>query len=176
MHIMRTVLIFKSLFAVLLISTSVRMYQSEAGWFFMNNVNLIFHEAGHVLTIFFGHFIYVLGGTIGELAIPSIVTVYFLLKRKLYSAGFGLWWLSTALWSVSVYARDARAQQLPLITGNTDHHDWTYLLGELGLLRHDQLVGDIFLGVSVGVFMLALFLWFKSFMLAYEKDRQVRET
>ena len=50
-----------------------------------------------------------------------------------------LWWVAQNLWNVSVYVRDARAEDLPLVGGG--EHDWNYLLGTLGLLNQDQLIG-----------------------------------
>ncbi|MEP6732973.1 MAG: hypothetical protein ABJE10_20185 [bacterium] len=41
-----------------------------------------------------------------------------------------------------MYAADARAQELPLVGGG--EHDWAYLLGETGMLSHDQGVGRAF--------------------------------
>ena len=149
------------------------MYSSDAEWFFINDVNLIFHEAGHVIFFIFGNFISVLGGTIVEILIPTIVTLHFFLKRQLYSAGFGLWWLSTAFWSVSVYAADARVQQLPLITGNPESHDWTYLLRELGILEHGQIVGDIFLFCSFLAIALACILLFRSILAGLSEIKNV---
>jgi hypothetical protein len=40
---------------------------------------------------------------------------------------------------VSVYVRDARAQQLPLVGGG--EHDWAIILGEMGWLWSDQAIG-----------------------------------
>ena len=157
----------------MLVFTSFKMYSSDAGWFFINNVNLIFHEAGHVLFFIFGNFISVLGGTLGEILIPTIVTLHFLLKQQPYSAGFGLWWLSTAFWSVSIYAADARAQQLPLITGNSEDHDWTYLLRELGILEHDQIVGNIFLFCSFLALALAGMLFFRSIQVGLSEIKNI---
>lgn len=144
-YILHTPLILKLLFVALLLFTSCNLYTQAYGWSFIDNVNLIFHEAGHVLLFPFGQFIYVLGGTLFEIGIPLLVTLYFLYQKELFSAGFGAWWLSTALWSVSIYSADAVAQELPLITGNTDHHDWTYLLGTMSLLDSVDTVGTIFL-------------------------------
>ena len=101
-----------------------------------------------------------------------IVTVHFLINKNLYGAGFGLWWTSTAVWSISVYARDAQVQLLPLITGNSEDHDWTYLLGQLGILNKDPLVGNIFLGISMFFFVCALIV----FVLDFQKELRNFET
>ena len=124
------------------------MYLHHGEWFFMQNVNLIFHEAGHVLFIFFGNFMSILGATITELGIPLTVSLYFLYHKQLYSAGFGFWWLSTALYSVSVYAADAHSRVLPLITGDPGTHDWYNMLSQLGWLRFDSAFGNFFMVLS----------------------------
>ena len=156
-------LVFKSLFALYLVYTSAQIYTKATEWIFIQNANLIFHEAGHVIFSFFGEFIHVLGGTLGEFLVPLIVTVHFFLNKNLYGAGFGLWWTSTAFWSISVYARDAQVQLLPLITGNSENHDWTYILGQLNILHKDQLVGNIFLGMSMFFFACALLVFIFDF-------------
>ena len=63
-------LIFKSAFVLLLIYTSAQIYIQKADWIFINYANVIFHEAGHVIFSFFGDFIHVLGGTLGEFLVP----------------------------------------------------------------------------------------------------------
>lgn len=107
-------------------------------------VNLIFHEAGHVLTLPFGAFIHALGGTLGELGVPLICAVTFWQQRAYGGLLFTCWWLATALFSVGTYASDARSQTLPLITGDPATHDWTFILGELQLLPYDTLIGGLF--------------------------------
>jgi len=37
-----------------------------------------------------------------------------------------LWWVAQNLWNISVYVKDARAEELPLVGGG--EHDWNYLL------------------------------------------------
>ena len=41
---------------------------------------------------------------------------------------------------------DARAQMLPLVSPfpGAPGHDWNYLLGTLGLLRQDRVIGGVF--------------------------------
>jgi hypothetical protein len=65
-----------------------------------------------------------------------------------------VWWLAQNCWNVSVYIRNARAQELPLVGGG--EHDWAMLLGEAGWLERDQaigravwLVGVVLYGVAV---------------------------
>ncbi len=47
---------------------------------FMHRVNLVFHEAGHVIFMPFGRFLSILGGTLGQWLIPFIVLCSFVLS------------------------------------------------------------------------------------------------
>ena len=153
--------VFQTVFVVALIAMSFQLYFSPGHWAFISGVNLIFHEAGHVIFSLFGQFMYVLGGTIGELLIPTVVAGHFFLKRQLFSLGFALWWLSTALLNVGIYAADAKERALPLITGDESTHDWMYLLLETNLIRYDNIIGGIFITASVFVFLGALMVFSK---------------
>jgi len=134
---------------VLFLSINRFPYHEGLLWNLVRGANLIFHEAGHVVFWPFGRFLMVLGGTILQLLIPVIclLTFHFKEKDKLGFA-FCLWWLGTNLMDVGVYAADARALRLFLITGGTgqevEGHDWEYLLGRLNLLEHDLLIGGTF--------------------------------
>ncbi len=68
----------------------------------------------------------------------------------------GAWGVAQNLWKVAVYVQDARAEELPLVGGG--EHDWNYLLGRLGLLNQDRLIGDgiRLLGVLVYVWSCAM--------------------
>jgi len=109
----------------------------------ITSLNILFHEAGHWIFYIFGNFVYVLGGTLGEIIMPTIFIFHFWLRRDFAGMAFGYWWLSTAFYSISIYVADARAQVLPLI-GGPGSHDWTYLLGRLCWLQYDLLIGKFF--------------------------------
>lgn len=141
---MRTTTYLKLLVGVLLgISATTQLLHVET-WWFIQNVNLIFHEAGHVIFGLFGNFFGLIGGCLLEALIPLIATIHFMQQRHYFSAAFGCWWLATALLSISIYAADAQARALPLITGDVDTHDWYNILGQLGLLHYDYLFGFFF--------------------------------
>jgi hypothetical protein len=106
-------------------------------------VNLVFHEAGHAVFGFLGDFLGVLGGTLMQLLIPAIATGHFLLNGQRWSGMVTLFWVSQSLFSVSVYVKDARVQALPLLGGDGVIHDWNWLLGRLGLLSWDQVIGSV---------------------------------
>jgi hypothetical protein len=117
---------------------------SQQTWWFIQNVNLIFHEAGHVIFMFFGQFITTLGGSLLEILIPFSIVLYFTYTKQYFSASFSSWWLSTALLSVSIYAKDAKERTLPLITNDINTHDWYNLLNQMNLLNYDDVFGYIF--------------------------------
>ncbi len=87
----------------------------------------------------FGEFIGFLGGTLMQLLMPAAFVTYFWRQGDRHAATVALWWVAQNLWNVSVYVQDARAELLPLVGGG--EHDWNYLLGRLGLLNQDRLIG-----------------------------------
>jgi hypothetical protein len=117
---------------------SVRALLSPLSW-----VDLPIHETGHLVFGLLGNqFIYVLGGTLGQLLMPLAFWVYFLNENQPRSADACLLWVGQNLLDIGRYAADARAQQLELVAGGV--HDWTYLLETTHLLIHDAGVGRAF--------------------------------
>ncbi|MBY0376904.1 hypothetical protein K2P96_02940, partial [Patescibacteria group bacterium] len=49
---------------------------TDTDWHFIDNANLIFHEAGHVIFSLFGTFIHVLMGSGFQIALPLFITLY----------------------------------------------------------------------------------------------------
>lgn len=113
---------------------------------FLDRVDLVAHEAGHLLFSYFGESCMVLGGTIGQLFVPAAFTLYFALRQELFSGSVTLFWAGQNFFNISVYVRDAQAMALPLVTvggGEDAIHDWNYILSRLGLLRWDQAIGNM---------------------------------
>ena len=81
---------------------------------FIHGVDLVFHEAGHVIFGLFGELVAVLGGSLNQVLIPLIATVAFLRTRQWGSAAVTLWWTGQSLTDVAIYAADGRAKALPL--------------------------------------------------------------
>ena len=131
-------------------------YSLNQGQFtFIDYVNLLMHEGGHGIFKIFGKFIYTLGGTLAQILIPGMFVVYYGNNRKKVMTQIFLIWLGENLMNISVYAADARAQQLPLLGGNRVYHDWTYLLTQTNLLEYDKTVGQIFYWLGVVMFLVA---------------------
>ncbi|HKK06840.1 MAG TPA: zinc ribbon domain-containing protein [Gammaproteobacteria bacterium] len=140
-------------------------YQSnEIGSSFMHRIDLVFHEAGHVVFRLFGHFVMVLGGSLGQLLMPLIVMLALLVKnRDPFGASIGLWWLAQSLMDLAPYINDARAMRLILLGGGTGRdrpgmHDWHNILSSLGLLQADHTLAALTDGLGV-VLMLGAFVW-----------------
>jgi len=136
---------------------------------FLDYVNLVFHEAGHVFFAFFGEFLGILGGSILQVLIPAIVVGHFVWQGHMYSAAIALFWVGQSLFNVSVYVRDARARVLPLLGDDISAHDWYNILGRLGLLRWDQAIGNL-------IYLLGLALVVASVIGALYFSREVVES
>jgi hypothetical protein len=104
-------------------------------WRMIDGVNLIIHEAGHLIFRPFGEFLMIAGGSLFQVIVPLVFAGYFYFNRNHYSCALVLFWAGESLLNVSVYAADAVEMQLPLLGGNDSIHDWNYMLDHLGLLK-----------------------------------------
>ncbi len=150
-----------SLYGVKLIRTPILAFP-DSGWW-LHGVNLVFHEAGHVLFMPFGRFVHLLGGTLGQLLVPAVVTGAFLRRRDIFGAVVGTWWLGENFLDSAPYINDARALQLMLLGGVTgseveDYHDWEGVLGRMGMLQYDHTLARIAFTTG-SVLMLAAMVW-----------------
>ena len=111
-----------------------------ANWNVIDSVDLIIHEGGHVIFSFFGEFIYILGGSLTQVAVPCIFSAYFFLHRQYFSGSVLLFWVAQNILYVATYMGDSITESLPLLGGDSSIHDWNYLLTHTGLLHYtDQL-------------------------------------
>ena len=110
-------------------------------WVFLNNVNLIFHEAGHMILMFLGETIMLMGGSLFQVLIPGACAAFFWVRGDRYAAGILLLWAAQSLANVSVYVADAPTRNLDLITGDPDTHDWWQLFSQWGNLNAAVSVG-----------------------------------
>jgi len=119
------------------------LYQSDSDGYLtgLDDMNLAFHEAGHLIFGFLGSTLGLYGGTIGQLFFPTTVTVSF--PRQKDAAGMfgGVIWFCENLLNIARYAADARAQELPLLGGT---HDWGLIFTRWEVLPYDvQIAGVI---------------------------------
>jgi hypothetical protein len=132
-------------------------------WHLIDGVNLVVHEAGHLLLGYFGMFLGIAGGTIGQLFIPAALTVYFFFGQSRYASAVTLFWFGQSMINVSVYVKDARAMVLPLVSvggGGDVIHDWNYLLSQPGWLMYDSLIGNCIYGFGVIIIVVAVIVGF----------------
>lgn len=107
-------------------------------------LNLGVHELGHFVFGPFGDVLGALGGSLLQCLLPFVGMAMFLRQRDVFAVTFAWGWLATNLFEVATYAGDAVAMRLPLVTPGGGHaiHDWNYVLGALGWLRHTSAVAD----------------------------------
>lgn len=144
---------------------------------FMHVVNLVFHEAGHVVFGLFGEFVGVLGGSLMQWLMPLVVFVVFLVQRHPFGGAVGLWWFGQSLMDAAPYIGDARAGQLMLLGGVRGsevegYHDWERILGELGWLAYDRALARAAWGIGAALIVLAL-VW-GGFLLVRQFQRRER--
>lgn len=124
----------------------VSIESQEAMASFLHGVDLVFHEAGHLVFSPFGRFMQILGGSLLQCLIPLVVTGAFLAKRgNAFGAAVGAWWLGQNLIDLAPYIDDAREQKLMLLGGFTGKempgiHDWGNILNYLEIIRYDHAI------------------------------------
>ncbi|QZZ23390.1 hypothetical protein J5X98_05670 [Leptothermofonsia sichuanensis E412] len=123
---------------------------------FLHGVNLIFHEAGHVIFAIFGRFLHILGGSLMQFLVPAGIAGYFFFHRQLYASAVTLCWAAQNLWDVSIYIKDAQERALPLLGGEAVLHDWHFLLLDLNLLTQDQLIGNLVFWIGTLLYLAAI--------------------
>jgi hypothetical protein len=138
------------------------------GFLFIDQINLILHEAGHLLFGWFGATIGLWGGTLLELLVPSALAVYFTMKRDLAATVFCTFFFFENFLYISAYMADARAQVLPLVTVGDPElgaHDWFAIFSSLGLLAHDSQIAHGVRAIGwIGMLGSVVALWYYSRM------------
>ena len=139
-----------NLLGVSLASVYSLYYASTATeWHFIDYVDLIFHEAGHVIFMLFGEFISVCMGSGFQILLPLCISLYFFFHQQRLSATICFMWVGMNLINVSVYAADAIALQLPLLGGDSVTHDWNYILSTLEILQYTPHVAATLYGLGI---------------------------
>jgi hypothetical protein len=121
----------------------------DDGFLFIDNVNLVVHEAGHLLTGWTEHPMFTAwGGTLLQWLVPLALAATFFIRRHTTGFVFCLFVFFENFLYTSVYIADARAMDLPLVTvggadADTNLHDWNLILSDLGLLPHDTRIAAV---------------------------------
>lgn len=153
---------YKTIISIVIFFYCIYYLNTLEGWHFIDSVDLVIHEAGHVLFSFFGDFLMIAGGTLLQIIIPMVFAGYFFLRGEHFSGSLLLYWLGLNLFNISMYAGDALKMQLPLLTGDKDGHDWNQMLFMVNQIKHTELISNIILGIGVLIILVALFLSIRS--------------
>ena len=118
-------------------------------------VDLVFHEAGHVLFRIFGVFVGTLGGSLNQVLVPAVCTGYFLWHGQPAAAAVTLFWAGESVVDVAIYVADGRDMKLPLLAEGLTH-DWNWILSELSLRNQAEPIGRVVFALGALVMLAAL--------------------
>ncbi|HET9469362.1 MAG TPA: hypothetical protein VFO48_13150 [Vicinamibacterales bacterium] len=117
------------------------------GGSFLHLINLVFHEAGHIIFAPFGTFMMTLGGSLLQIVVPLVCAWAFWFQQDdRFGAAACLWWAGESLLDLSPYIDDARSLKLMLLGGpaaEVEGHDWEAILMALGWLHLDHTIARI---------------------------------
>ena len=164
----------RALLLAYLVYADIRFLRDPMSSTMFSGITLAFHEMGHLLFSFAGHFIGSLMGSGMQILIPIIVIVVFYRQDDYFGMAVGGFWLSFAMFELATYVGDARAMELPLV-GFTDdpEHDWHYLLSTLGLLNFDTTFAFLLRAAATvtGIASLAFAVWLLLIMARSQRAR-----
>lgn len=138
--------------SLLLLPLCLYLALSRGEYTLLDAADLVIHEAGHFFFRFFGRFMAIAGGTLMQMLLPSLLVWHFLRHGYRFGVQVSCLWLAQNLINISVYAADARSRALPLLGGDISGHDWWNMLGMLGWLEWDQVIGNVFFGLALVLF------------------------
>lgn len=125
---------------------------------FIDGVNLLLHEAGHMIFGVLGRTMHFLGGTLGQLFFPAAFVYYFYRRGQRFESFVVGIWLCESLMYTAEYMGDAKAMRLPLVGGHI--HDWNYLLAKWGMLNHAVDLGrTLHILASIGAIIMLIAAW-----------------
>jgi hypothetical protein len=125
----------------------LRLWSDPAAPTIFRGIDLAIHEIGHILWSPLGEFMGFAGGTLTQLLAPLAAGAMLYRQRDWFGVSFAVAWLGINCFEIAVYAGDALARRLPLVSPTTaePEHDWTFMLARLGLLPHTDTVASAWL-------------------------------
>ena len=105
----------------------------------VDGINLLIHEAGHLVFSLFGETLGVLAGPALQLAVPFYITFRLWRRGEAVPAAVSALWSAESLMYTAEYMADANRLALPLIGGHP--HDWRLLLDRAGALESAEEIG-----------------------------------
>lgn len=148
---------------VVLVSLSVPIFfKEDKAWVvdFLHSINLLVHEAGHVVFRIFGNDVITsMGGSLFQCMVPLIFFFALWIKpRDLFGAAVALWWSFENVMDVVPYVADALPMKLLLINGVTGAetpyggHDWNFILCELGyIVYYEEIAHALSVIARIGI-------------------------
>lgn len=121
---------------------------------FLDFIDLLIHEPGHLIFGLFGEFIQFLGGTLMQILLPLSMAIISFIKGWKYTTQLFLFWLGHNFINISVYVDDANKMKLHIIGGI---HDWNWMLNKIGLIDYAEEIGLFFVGLSIITFIVMFF-------------------
>lgn len=131
--------------AAYLAYAGVRYMQDPLYVSLFDGITLVFHEMGHLLARPFGRTIYILGGSLMQLFVPTFAAGYLLLRqRDWFGLAVGMAWLGFSGWNLATYIADANKENLPLaaMSPGKPEHDWANLLTQWHLLNSCEAIAS----------------------------------
>ena len=117
----------------------------QGSFLWIDVVNLITHEGGHLLFGWLGPRLGIWGGTLLQLGVPLLLAGYFYSHAQITGFTFCMFFLFENLLYTATYMCDARIMALPLVSaGSSDYieHDWHTIFTSMGVLQYDSLIGN----------------------------------
>lgn len=140
------------------------VFDDDGYIFVIDDANLLFHEAGHLIFGLLGPTMGLYGGTLGQLVFPIVTAVAFWRQGSWVSVSVALLWFFENIVNIARYVADARAQRLPLVGGG--EHDWTNILASWGVLQYDSTLATILVAMAwLGLFATlggTTYLWWRT--------------
>ncbi|MCL4224031.1 MAG: hypothetical protein KJZ91_06095 [Myxococcales bacterium] len=111
----------------------------DPGWTpILDDANLAFHEAGHLVYGVLGATAALYGGLLGQLTFPVAAALTFWWRRQPAAVATVAVWGFQNLFSIARYMADARVQELPLAGGT--EHDFEHIFTRWGVLDRDVVI------------------------------------
>jgi hypothetical protein len=78
--------------SIIMLPLMIWLVLNRGNYTWIDNADLVIHEAGHFFFQFFGKFIYTAGGSLMQVILPSIIVWYFLSKSYKTGVQVSLLW------------------------------------------------------------------------------------
>ncbi len=144
------------IFSLIIIPVAYYFLSNQGNYTFIDNFDLIIHEPGHLFFSFMGDTLHMLGGTLMQLILPSLLILYCLRAHKIFWTQLSMCFLAQNLINISVYAGDAVTMKLHLFGPPGAKHDWHYLLMKYNMLDMTEDIAMFFLAMAGITFLIAI--------------------